>query len=256
MSHKKLINFKEIIDREDFTFISNHENIIVTQTYLKKIIFNEPVYNIEIAFIQKYKDQLDVFANWINIDLSKDLREGYNSCNQELKRYLQLINDKKRVEISSSMTRKWSKNFTNGLNKILRGIRAAFDPAVMNNFAFTDTQLCRYILDKKEGLAKKFAFNKYGSAYSSAKKIWSLNSNELKALIKQLVNLTEMRTENSWVDLGKGKTIIRVLTKPVFGRKDKVYFIYTMAEHIKKNGPYRKILTEGYEKHKHEFEAA
>ncbi len=254
MAYKNISNFTKIIDREDFTFISDKKNISSVADYIKNINTRLTTHDMAL-FITQYKNYLDLFANWINTKNLADLHEGYTLCVLELNRYIKLAKDYNRVNISRGMTRKFVKNFYLGLNFILNGLRAAFDPLNITKFQFSADQLKKYVLDKKEGLQRTHSFNTSGS-HGSFNKLATFNKNEVLQVIRLIVRYPEIRQIKGWKDLGMGGTIIRILMKSYLGRKDKIYFMYNLKEKLPRNGPYRKTLTGGYDAHKGEFKAA
>src|SRR3989344_7651402 len=90
-------------------------------------------------------------------------------------------------EVKQHTLKKFFKNFTHGLNRLLIGIRIMFDPDIVGNTSITREQLVNFILNKEEGLGRKYEFNTIGKN-SFVSSIYNLNNKELIAAEKMLSN--------------------------------------------------------------------
>ena len=238
MSYKNLGNFKEIIQRDDFSYVCDESNIHqIKNIMLNKIYFPD---GREITYVEQLKEfltYLDSFCGWIGNGIP-DINNGSALCREILARCVNLLeaSESKRTFIRQRHVKRLNKLFLYGLSKILDGIRAAFDPAVITSTNIKKEQLARYFLDKTEGLGNRFVFNRAGRD-GSANKLNSLEMPELIATEELLLNLPKQRrTRNGWIDYGARQDSVRVLVIPnksfgLFGKDLVVSIFRTNPEH-------------------------
>lgn len=241
MKYKKLPRFNNIFNLDSFSFISNINNINGVVASIRSLNQNL-TFDQQKVLLKSYWSNLKIFCKSINFNALPQLRNGYFTCIKILEQAMDLAEKEKRISVSGNMLRKISKTFLYGLGLIYKGLKEAFKPEWITKTRIKEDVLKRYIFDKNVGLGRKYVFNTLGTD-SAVQKMKKLNQRELINVIKLLSIASEKRTKNQWTDLGKGPTPVRILivTNPI-GR-DKVYFIYTMAEHIKTSGPYQSRIT-------------
>src|SRR3989344_7156771 len=161
MSYKNLKNFRGIIYRADFGYVSNISNINniseILLLHLRNPDGNETDY---ILILKKYLGHLESFFNWFNCNIISPINEGGKICLEELSTGIKILSlpkteDFKRTSISRGHTRKMNKMFLFGLSSLLEGIRLSFRPQFIAQTSIEKEQLVRYILDNQEGLGKR-----------------------------------------------------------------------------------------------------
>jgi len=234
MSYKKLAKFQTIINRGDFTYISNHRNM---GQVIEIIMYhlNSPGRGDKgnQLMLKAYLDNLDSFGSWFSVDGIREIEHGWITARGELIRVIKLFDQElfKRKSISKGVLKRFTKHLTYGLSRLLSGIRAAFDPAIISNTKITTGQLAEFILNEKVGLGKKYIFNKHGRT-SFIVKLPQLNRQELLATHRILHNPTghNIRSLKGWIDMGAGNFPVRLLVqKNVIGRS-RVFFLYTNSD--------------------------
>jgi|GEM_PF-2933421 hypothetical protein len=233
MSYKKLKNFKKIIAREDFDYISSIENISrVSEIILYYAPNPDDNENDYIAILDEFYRNLTSFYFWINGMEIPDINDGYLTIRRELIKVINILKTPKsesykRKAISKGYFKKFNKIFLYGLTRMLEGIRAAFDPSIISNTKIQKGYIARYILDNTEGLGRMFLFNKAGKD-SFAAKLRELEREELAATARLLATLpsNQIRTYKGWVDLGTKNAMVRILIKPGTFKRDAVCFLY------------------------------
>lgn len=235
MGYKNLRNFQTILNRKDFSYISDHKKIKdVEEIILCRISNPDGIESIHIKFLEEFLENLTLFYDSITGHNILGIKRGYLIVFKELQRCIELFSEQefKRKSISREYCKKFNKTFLYGLSKLLDGIRAAFDPDILSSTKIDREQFIRYILDKVEGLGKKFLFNKTGR-HAFVNKISVLNMPELIVTSRLLVRPSgnQVRTFNGWRDLGLGHAPVRILSEHRCLRKDKIYFLYRLNEH-------------------------
>lgn len=244
MSYKTLTKFQRIIGRKDFDFISESSNISLIINLIRQLSTGS-ISPSKQKFLTTYKDSLVSFYDSFQRNNIPDLRNGFSVCISIIERVLSLVQKQpsQLKFISRGILRKEGRKFLYGLNRIASGLRIAFDPQIIRKMVITREQLAMYILDEVEGLGKKYLFNLKGN-YSPLQRINSLSREELLDVIRVLKDSTNIRKlKNGWTDYGKGSNIsVRLLgVQRKFG-KSKIYFLFTMREHIKSGGPYQRVI--------------
>jgi len=228
MKYKKLINFNIILNREDFTFISNKDTIKnISQIVQHCINFPDGEEQNHIKYITYYLNNLTSFCSWIGDN--PEIKKGYLICQLELERTIGLLDEApdKREAISRGNIRTFKNNFLDGLNLIYESIKDIFNhPKDLNLTSITREQILKFFFDKKEGLGSRFSYNKVGR-FAIANKLSDLNKEELIFTEKLLVERPEaqVRTSNiGWITYGSGRSLIRIVTK----RKEQnnLYFLF------------------------------
>ncbi len=251
MGYKDLKNFQGIFEREDFDYISNSDKIDEIRDTIRKISY--PLNNGQkeqyVEKIKKFLENLTSFYEFLT-----DYRRKKKVDNSEIDMSYTIIYgtlascvrifsepDERRKSISKNYQKKFNKEFIYGLTQLLKGIRDAFEPENISSTGINRDQLARYILEKKEGLGKKYLFNKQGT-YGFAQKINTLSKRDLISTEKLLVRPSErqVRTINGWRDLGSNQDRVRILC--VVHRSSiidklrkfpivKVYYLFLVTEH-------------------------
>ncbi len=242
MSYKELVNFKDIINRNDFSYISDLFNIDAVTEIMKNITLPSLSVSTSKNTLQIYLNNLTLFYNSFGGNNIPDLKEGFQIAAKQIESMLNILDSSDRFSIGSGMKNKFVKTFLYGLNKILGGLRLAFDPNYIGKTKLVTGQIAKYVLDKKEGLGKVYAFNSFGK-HSPAEKLFTFTKDQLSFTIKLLTRRLPIRKYGGWTDLGAGRDPIRILLQKKNFSRDKVYFLYNMAEHIPRGGPYHRTLT-------------
>lgn len=235
MTYKNLKNFQKIFSRADFNYVSEHVNIYeISELILLHASYPDGKEQDYIFKLESFLNNMASFINWINGKKIKNIENGYHFSEQILSQVLRILKqpDFKRTAISGAYLKKFNKVFLYGLSAILKGIRTAFNPDVVSSTRINEDQLRRYILDKIEGLGKKYLFNTTGRD-AFVNKIGSLNRYQLIIVERLLFTLpsSQLRKYNNWLDLGLGNTPVRILIRPRSLRKDEVYFLFMAKEH-------------------------
>ncbi len=227
MSYKKLKNFRNIINRDDFNYISNLDTIERVSNlirYLNTLPDREQVYN---NVLRVYAQNLNSFCEWIGGDID-EIIVCNQLCNQELSRSMDIYaeEEEKRNAISNGMTRKFEKKFLLGLSSLLKGVKEAFRPNINGATNITQKQLVNYFFDEIEGLGKNFEYHTEGK-FAFAKRLFDLNKVELIYTMKLLTERPEThirQSKSGWVVLGASRVPIRILLKKK--NDNKVYFLF------------------------------
>ena len=242
MGYNRLKYFQRIIPRDDFIHISNPRIILEIKALLRNCNHCLEPRTASLQ-LQEYLRNLEQFAQWLGEDIS-EFNAGYRFCKESIEQTILLLNRQQKMLIPGAKCRKLRKEYLYGLNRILSGLRLAFDPLFISKTRLTARQISTYILDRKEGLGQRYQFNTSGE-HAPANKLGHLTRAEIEAALKLLArpNPGDIRTtRNGWLDFGSGShTLVRILGKKKLG-KDRIYFVYYMAEHLKKKGPYQKTL--------------
>lgn len=231
MSYKKLKNFQAILNREDFNYISNNYNIkeLKILVLLIPTILESDIRPVN-SKIKIYLRNLDSFYNWTRNSIP-EIREGCLISRTELLRFIGLFEEEldRRKTVGYHQLKKFFKKFISGLNKLLIGIGIMFDPDIVGNTTVTREQLASYILDKKEGLGRKYEFNTLGKE-SFVNMLSALDNKELIATEKMLVNpqIRKYHTGGAgfgdWRVLGESRDPVRILLK-----RKRVYFLFRVT---------------------------
>lgn len=236
MSYKNLKNFQTILNCKYFNYISDHKKIKEVEEIILYYISNPDGREaIHINILKEFLENLISFYNSIAGHIIPDIKSGCLIVLEELQRCIKLFSEQefKRKSISRGYCKKFNKTFLYGLSKLLNGIRTAFDPDIISSTKIEREQFVRYILNKVEGLGKKFLFNNAGR-HAFANKIGTLNMQELIVTSRLLIRPSgnQVRTFNGWRDLGLGHAPVRILSDHRVLRKDKIYFLYRLNEHV------------------------
>ncbi len=235
MTYETLKNFQHIFQREDYTHISNEENIKQVSAILLTHISNpdgkEMTYK---EILRLYLENVASFLTWLQIKNIPDLEEGYKIISGEIRRAINLFDypEIKRRSISRGYCKKFNEIFLYGIKKFEPGVKLVFHPTIIGSTKVEKNQLIRYIFDTTEGLGGRFLFNNVGN-YSFANKITELSRQELVVALRLLVTpaSSQIRTHNGWIDRGISQTPVRILTVLESSRKIRVYFLYKINEH-------------------------
>ena len=264
MGYKDLKNFQEIFEREDFNYISGSNKIDEIGYTIRKILY--PLDNDQkgecVEKIKEFMENLTSFYEFLTNSSEKkkvdnsEVDKSYTIIYGTLASCVRLFwePDERRKSISKNYVRKFNKEFIYGLTQLLKGIRNAFEPENISSTGIDRDQLVRYILEKKEGLGKKFQFNDSSETYAFAKKINTLSKRDLILTERLLVRLFErqVRTINGWMDLGSNRDRVRILCvvrrRSIIDKLRKsliarVYYLFLVTEHteyeqkLKKESP-------------------
>lgn len=232
MSYKKLKNFQEIFNREDFSYISNENNIKNIESWVLSIpTMDDSEVNELTRKLKYYLRSLESFYFWTKNTIP-EIQEGIMKSRKELLRITELIKEpyERRSLIRWGSLKKFLKTFLHGLNKLLIGIRVMFDSDLVGNTTITNEQLSNYILDDKEGLGRKYEFNTQGNN-AFVPILNSLDRKELIATEKLLERApkNQVRVVHKWKDFGISRYPVRILIEPRRGRKDRVYFLFKVT---------------------------
>jgi hypothetical protein len=235
MGYKNLRNFQTILNRKDFNYISDHEKIKEVEEIILYRISNPDGRELSyIKLLKEFLENLTSFYDSISGRNIPDIKKGYLLVIEELQRCIKIFTEPefKRKSISRGYCKKFNKILLYGLYKLLDGIRAAFDSDIISSTKISRKQFIRYILDKVEGLGKKFLFNKTGR-HAFVNKISAVNMQELIVTSRLLDRPSgnQVRTHNGWRDLGLGHAPVRILSEHRGFRKDRIYFLYRLNEH-------------------------
>lgn len=234
-----LANFVPIFERKDFSFIVNEANLEEI-----KIIFIDKIRNISqltgqalireddaaSSFLTVYYNNLISFCTWLpgNINIP-NFQSGCTTMCDALEQAMGLF--KQPVQLRQSISSKYARKFYNsvmgGLALLYEGIKQAFDPVFLMPTNIDRDQVARFILDKVEGLAKRYSFNTAG-AHAFVAKLPIMNKLELNTANRLLVrpSAAHLRTINGWTDRGAKNLAVRIL-----GVGKKIYFLYSVNEH-------------------------
>ncbi|MBI4016712.1 MAG: hypothetical protein HY363_03390 [Candidatus Aenigmarchaeota archaeon] len=237
MAYAELANFRKIINRPDFDYVSDKNNIkAIENIILYKIASPDGNENVYIETINKFSDTLMNFCVWMkgkgwNLQTNFDFDAGCAKTVQELQRTANLLRETpdRRKHISMSNVKKFLDFFFLGLAKIYKGIKISFDQDILGLTNIKEDQIIRYFLDKVEGLGKMFAFNTSGTN-AAARKIPALNKLELITAERLLRKPSDnqVRTFGGWRDIGARGTLVRILQEP---GTNKIYYVFKIAEH-------------------------
>ena len=238
MAQEKLKNFKSIIDRDDFNYISEDRRIrevALTLENLWKSIHNDAEKLYCAKLLRDYLEHFTSFyknlvpENKVVEKNLQDLSKGYKIVCESIEMCIRILggSDIERESISKQYCKKFSKTFSYGLTNILKGIRKAFEHNNLYAVNISRDQIIKYILDEKVGLGKRYLFNKMGK-YSFMSRVGYLQKKELVETVKLLTNPSkkQIRKQAGWLDLGYGKDPIRILCS--HGR---VHFLFKSNEH-------------------------
>ena len=244
MGYKDLKNFQGIFEREDFNYISDSNImdeicriILSISTSLKDYQKTEYVKR-----IKKFLDNLTYFYEFLTNSRKKrkvdnsEIDKSYTIIYGTLASCVRLFSepDERRGSISKNYQKKFNKDFIYGLTQLLKGIRNAFEPENISSTGINRDQLVRYILEKKEGLGKKFQFNNLGR-FAFVQRIGDLEILDLILVAKLLLRPSkrQIRTINGWRDLGSQQDTVRILCihKRLIIKKDRVYYLFRLSEH-------------------------
>jgi hypothetical protein len=242
MQYKDLILFKDIINRNDFTYISETNQINTVISVIR--LFNTEFTGSRVIdkTFRKYIDSLTSFYFSIKGEMVPDIRIGYSICTSELERLINLRPNSDRLSIGRGRLRKMVGTFLSGLNKFTNGLYVLFEPRFIGLSKVTVGQVARFILDKEIGLGKKYIFNSYGGN-SPANKFKVLTKKEIVGVVRVLSNKSEIRTlKNGWTCYGSGRTTVRLLGQKRKFARDRIYYVFTMDEHTQRKGPYNRTL--------------
>ncbi len=234
MSYKKLANYISIISRDDFEYIADSRNIKYIIHIVSNVTSSPDRNDINyLAALDEYLTHFTNFYNWINNERIPDLNESMSLCKEVFDHVRRLIHlpDAKRQAIPTSYKRRLKKTFYYSLSRLLSGIRLSFHPDLISSTRISDEQLVRYFYDPKEGLGKKYHFNRNGQ-HSFANKVARLSRKELIATERLLVQLPAnlIRRFNGWIDLGANNSQVRILLMPSTLGKDGVCFLYRTTD--------------------------
>lgn len=230
MSYKKLKNFKEIINRADFNYISNEHNINRISEIISRLAVPDGKEDSYISLLGQFLGNLDSFYIWINGKAVPDIKEGHSFCREQLERGISILRMRdlnKRRSISKGYIKKFNKMFLYGMSRILEGLRIAFDPNIVSSTSIEKGQLANYILDKVEGLGRKYLFNTAGPD-SFVSGLSGLTKEEVvvtQRLLSTLPN-SQVRRERGWIDVGIKNSPVRILIKPSTFGNDQVCFLF------------------------------
>lgn len=236
-SYKDLKKFKNIIDRNDFSFISDERNIeAVSQIIQSKINFPDGTEQNSQEIVTEFLINFRAFYQWIDCKKILALNEGYNAIETELVRALNLLREpeEKRKAISKGYVRKFRDNFLNGYRVFVIGIRTLFDSEYTASTGLQREQLVKYILNNVEGLGKKYEFNTRGNN-AFANKLPALTRQELLVVLRLLLDPIPSQTQTTrlgWLKLGVGKTPIKIIgMAPRLLRRQRIYYVFKISEH-------------------------
>jgi len=228
------MNFKHILQRADFDYIIDENNIDrVVQIVMESLAVQEDTRKLQ-ELIFDYMNQLMSFYFWLNARDVPDITIGFESAREKLAQVHGLLKEDiaKRRSISRNILKGLRDDFLYGISRLYKGLKTVFDPDLVTESNITKEQLVRYFLDEKEGLRGKFSFNKTGK-YAFANRLDELTKEELVVSERLLLRPSDgqVRTYHHWTDLGTGRGLVRVLMHDsMFGRK-KVFFVYRNSEH-------------------------
>jgi len=137
----------------------------------------------------------------------------------------------KRAGMSGNYRKKFQRLFLHSLNMLLSGIRIVFDPDSMTGSNITQEQIALYILDKKEGLGRKYVFNSKGR-YAFANRLKDMSRQELLAIERLLLHPErQTRASNTgWLEFGRGQSPRILAQRNVLG-KSAAFYLFKVAEH-------------------------
>ena len=242
MGYKDLKNFQGIFGREDFNYISDSNItskisgiILSISTRLKN--YQKAWYKEE---IEKFLNNLTSFYEFLTNTRKKrkvdnsEIDRSYTIIYGTLAYCVRLLSepDDRRESMSKNYHKEFNKEFMYGLKQLLKGIRNAFDPENISSTGINKDQLIRYILDKKEGLGKKFQFNNLGK-FAFVQRIGDLEMQDLILVIKLLLKPSkrQIRRINGWRDLGSQQDKVRILCVTLIIKKERVYYLFRLSEH-------------------------
>ena len=229
MSYKRIKSFQGILNREDFNYISDEDNIEALKRILSRwSLIDEAEIKVIIAKINSYVRALDSFYRWTKSSIP-EIREGCVKARTELLRIISLLekNKERREKIKQQHLKKFFKNFLYGLSRILIGVKVMFDPDLVGSTTVTKEQIANYILDKEEGLGRRYRFNKLGP-HNFVSTLSNLTMQEIIAVERLLKNppRSQVRTANGWLDIGASRCPVRILIQPRKIGKSKAYFLF------------------------------
>ncbi len=231
MKYKKLHNFKDIINRRDFDYVSDLDNIKRIEEIIDFGILNPSANDkICIQVLRDFYSNIETFNNSINGQNIELLRKGYYQIKTEIENALNIfvkVRPEDRRIIGRRTIHKIKKRFLLGLSFYYKGLVNSFESSYKGLWSYSREQLSNFILNKKAGLGKIYNFKRIGKHSAYNKIINTLNRDELIIAIKLLQGKSQTRTPNKWIDLGERGTIIRILKV-----SNNIYFVYrTSSEH-------------------------
>ncbi len=230
MAYEKLSNFRGILRREDFDFISDISKVNEVCSLIKKIsLMPGAEVNKALELLKAYSDKLRSFYIWLNTSLP-DVQQGFSIVSQALAAAINFLGKHEtwqRTMVPERQLSKVKKDFLAGLSVLLSGIRAAFDPDIISATGIDERQMARYFLDKTEGLGARFKYNKNGR-HAFANSLGKLKKELLITAMRLLLRPAgSVRTFNGWLDFGEGRNMLRILADST-GRK--MYFLYVARQ--------------------------
>ncbi|MFW6024907.1 MAG: hypothetical protein ACOCRX_01050 [Candidatus Woesearchaeota archaeon] len=234
MSYKKLKNYRDVINRDDFSFISNQKRIVniseLIQYEIRNPIGKEKLFR---STFDNYKSNYSSFVNGFAKKIP-DLFKSEKYITEIFNNIIAILDldISKREKVSGNYYTKFNKLFFRSLNLLYQGIKASFDPEIVSETNITKSQLIRFFLNKNEGIRKDYSFNTIGK-HSFMNKITTLNKNELIVVERYLMKPSELnlRKFNGWYDFGKEKSPIRILSTKHTLRRNKLYYLFKVSEH-------------------------
>lgn len=240
MGYKNLRNFKNIIDSDDFNFISDVDNI---NKICNIILYNVPHSSDSdsdyAVLVRKFLDEMQSFCEWVNMNEIPDIKKAYSKCEEVLLRvekFLRFEDPEKRKSISKGYLRKFKRSFLYGLSTLLAGIRVAFHSDLVVHTNIQRIQIINFIVDKVEGMSGRFVMNKAKGKFNFINHLPDLTREEL---IKTLFTL-EHRIPSTHPKIGEWKIMgsgsgandIRIHYIDRFFGKTRLYRIYRVnGEH-------------------------
>ena len=120
MKYKKLHNFKDIINRTDFEYISNMNNIKQIEVIIEVNILNPSINDkICVQLLRDFNSSTETFHNSINGQNIEFLRKGYYETRREIENALNIfakVNSEDRRIIGRHTIHKIKKRFLMGLS--------------------------------------------------------------------------------------------------------------------------------------------
>ncbi len=236
-----LLDYRHIISREDFNYISDaghFKEILDIFPFIQVHTGNEEARQ---ETILDFLKQLKSFYEWLPGSSLSKVKSGYEMCSASLTQVHGSLGQPaaSRSKISKGYVRKFRNSFEKGLGVMASGLQSAFEEHAMAT-ALSAGQLRLYLLDNKVGLGRKFTFSDKGGD-SPVAKSGKMNKRELVSAIITLLNPgREAEEKNGWLGLGKGQNLVRFLMLRRRLRSPVVVFLFRLSEHDR----YVKFLNE------------
>lgn len=227
MGAESLSNFKDIFERDDFSYVCDKMSVVCD--LIIKVKYPDVGDRKDLLSVgKKYVECLNSFAEWINPvrvpSIIESCKGAVATINWAISMHSQP--DEKKSAISRGYINQMKRRFSSFLSSLLIGIRAIFDPDIISESNITQRQIAKYILHKKEGYGRFYLFNKAGGYYAFAKHIFD-NEFDRHHAIEAFWNLKQKREykrNGKLIVWGDGDVRIHLSTH-TFG-KTRIYSVY------------------------------